>query len=123
MQTIYLKATNADVLWTALQTANLATQEHDPEDPLNQRPEDAAEDWQPSGAMKWYQKTGYDLDIIGEIWKTTDQLDENNNPTMEKIDGYHANIRLWNGEFESDILALLPVITQPNNPVRIWAGD
>lgn len=124
MQTIYLKTTDANALWTALQNANLAHQEHDPEDPLNQRPEDAAEDWQPTGATVWHVKTGYDLDVIGEIWKPTGATETNEDglefPIMEKLDGYHANIRMWNAEFSQDTLDLLPTIPDPTNPVRIW---
>ena len=36
----YLKATDEQNLWEALETANLAKKEYDMEDPLNNPPED-----------------------------------------------------------------------------------
>jgi hypothetical protein len=42
----YLKTTDEAALWTALEAAGLAVKDYDPEDELNQRPDDLDE-WQP----------------------------------------------------------------------------
>lgn len=117
----YLKAANEAALWEALESAGLASKQYDPEDPLNQQPEDA-KDWQPTGAFTWVKSDGYDLDVIGQIWKPTGEMLEDG-PEMEMLDGYHSNVRKWGGEFTDEQLAVLPTISKPTNPVRTWAGD
>jgi hypothetical protein len=122
----YIKASDEATLWNALEAAKLATKQYDPEDPLNQNT-DNQEDFTPTGAFTWVKTDGYDLDIIGEIWKPTGETlkleDGTSVPATEKLDGYHANIRKWDGDFTEEQLAALPLIVPPNKPVRIWAGD
>jgi hypothetical protein len=118
----YIKASNEAALWNALEAAGLATKQYDPEDPANIAPE-GAEDFVPTGKFDWVKTDGYDLDIVGIIYKPTGETDADGNPVMEKIDGYHANIRKWDGDFTEEQLAALPLIVPPNKPVRIWAGD
>jgi beta-glucanase (GH16 family) len=118
----YIKASDEATLWNALEAAGLATKQYDPEDPANIAPE-GAEDFTPSGEFDWVKADGYDLDIIGVIYKPTEEVDEEGNPVMEQLDGYHANIRKWDGDFTEEQLAALPLIVPPNKPVRIWAGD
>lgn len=119
----YLKAADEAALWTALEAAGLSSKQYDHQDPLNVKPEDAADDWQPTGVFAWVKSDGYDLDTIGEIFKPTGDTDADGNPVMEQLDGYHANIRKWEGDFSDEQLAALPTIAKPTNPVRIWAGD
>jgi beta-glucanase (GH16 family) len=118
----YIKAADEANLWDSLEAAGLATKQYDPEDPANIAPE-GAEDFTPSGEFTWVKADGYDLDIIGVIYKPTEEVDEEGNPVMEELDGYHANIRKWDGDFTEEQLAALPLIVPPNKPVRIWAGD
>jgi hypothetical protein len=125
MKPYYIKASDEQALWSALEAAGLATKQYDPEDPANIAPE-GAEDFTPTGAFTWSKTDGYDLDIVGEIWKPTGEMlevDGGEVPVMEPIEGYHANIRKWEGDFTEEQLAALPLIIPPDSPVRIWAGD
>jgi hypothetical protein len=118
----YIKASDEATLWNALEAAGLATKQYDPEDPANIAPE-GAEDFVPTGKFDWVKTEGYDLDIVGIIYKPTGEVDEEGNPEMEPIEGYHANIRKWVGDFTEEQLASLPLIEAPSSPSRIWAGD
>jgi hypothetical protein len=118
----YIKASDEATLWNALEAAGLATKQYDPEDPANIAPE-GAEDFVPTGKFDWVKTDGYDLDIVGIIYKPTGEVDEEGNPVMEPIEGYHANIRKWVGDFTEEQLASLPLIEAPSSPSRIWAGD
>lgn len=129
MATYYLKATDEQALWEAMETAGLAFKEYDPDDPLNHEPADWPIDgpaWEPTGAYTWISKTSM-FDQIGTIYANTGPIDpETGEPTPEPIDDfYYANLR-----DEVDIPALtdeqiaaLPIIDAPASPYRIWAGD
>lgn len=117
----YLQAQSEEALFAALESAGVMNKVYDPEDPANQRPDDA-EEWEPSGEYDLYPKAGVDLDVIGQIFKPTGrmiQMVEGECPETAAIPGYHANIR----GITDEQAALLPTIAKPNNPVRIWAGD
>jgi hypothetical protein len=118
----YLQAESEEALFAALESAGVMNKVYDPEDPANQRPDDA-EEWEPSGEYDLFPKAGVDLDVIGTIWKPTGVMltDEEGNqyPQMEPLDGFHANIR----GITEEQAALLPTIAKPSSPVRIWAGD
>jgi hypothetical protein len=120
--TYYLQAQSEEALFAALESAGVMNKVYDPEDPNNQRPDDA-EEWEPSGEYDLYPKAGVDLDVIGTIWKptgeTTTDADGTIMPVMSMVNGYHANIR----GITAEQAAQLPTIAKPNNPVRIWAGD
>jgi len=117
----YLQSQSEEALFAALESAGVMNKVYDPEDPANQRPDDA-EEWEPSGEYDLYPKAGVDLDVIGTIWKPTGKMlqgEDGEYPEMEALDGYHANIR----GITDEQAALLPTIAKPNNPVRMWAGD
>ena len=126
MATYYLKATDEQALWTALEAANLAVKDYDPEDPLNSRPDDLdmEDDWDgPTGAYEWRSLSNM-LDIIGTMYRETGTMlttdDGMEYPETEAIDGYHANLR----EVLTDAQeAALPTVTAPATPYRKWAGD
>lgn len=126
MATYYLKATDEQALWTALEAADLAVKDYDPEDPLNSRPDDLEMDaeWAgPSGAYEWRSLSNM-LDIIGTIYTETGNMltdeDGNEYPEMEAMEGFHANLR---EELTEEQEAELPTIEAPATPYRIWAGD
>jgi hypothetical protein len=126
MATYYLKATDEQALWTALEAANLAVKDYDPEDEANQRPDDLdpETEWSPSGAYEWRSLEPM-LDIIGTIYAQTGNMltddDGNEYPETEAMDGYHANLRAG---LNAEQKAALPIMTKtPKNPVRKWAGD
>ena len=119
----YLKATDEQNLWEALETANLAKKEYDMEDALNNPPEDY--DYEVNGE---FVKTGkYDwvalcqLDMIGTIYKESGNTltdDEGNEyPEMIAIDGFHANIKT------DKVVEGLPTIDAPQTPYRKWLGE
>lgn len=126
MATYYLKATDEQALWEALEAAGLAVKDYDPEDEANQRPDDLEPDaeWSPSGAYKWRSLEPM-LDIIGTIYEPTGETltgeDGVEYPEMAAIEGYHANLRTGLSAAQK---AALPIMTKtPKNPVRKWAGD
>ena len=126
MATYYLKATDEQALWTALEAADLAVKDYDPEDPLNSRPADLDMDaeWAgPSGAYEWRSLSNM-LDIIGIMYRETGNMlttdDGMEYPEMEAIDGYHANLR---EELTDEQVAALPTVDAPATPYRKWAGD
>jgi len=120
MKTYYLKTTDEQALWLALEATGLATRDYDPEDPDNQRPEDAPEGWEPTGAYDWRFTGEGALDIIGTISEPTGVMltDEEGNeyPEMQPIDGYHTNLLAERG------ITGLPEITAPTTPYRKFAG-
>jgi hypothetical protein len=126
MATYYLKATDEQALWTALEAADLAVKDYDPEDPLNSRPDDLEMDaeWAgPTGVYEWRSLSNM-LDIIGTMYRETGNMltteDGMEYPEMEAIEGYHANLR----EVLTDAQeAALPTVTAPATPYRKWAGD
>jgi len=126
MATYYLKATDEQALWTALEAADLAVKDYDPEDPLNSRPADLdpETEWDgPSGAYEWRSLSNM-LDIIGTMYRETGTMltseDGMEYPEMEAIDGYHANLR---EDLTDAQEAELPTVTAPATPYRKWAGD
>jgi hypothetical protein len=125
----YLKTTDEASLWLALETANLAVKDYDPEDELNVRPTDVSDDtlnqeWQPTGAYDW-RFTGEALDIIGTIYVESGNMltaedgegNEVTYPEMVAIEGYHANIKAPAG------IEGLPEVVAPNTPYRKWMGE
>lgn len=127
MATYYLKATDEQALWVALEAADLAYKEYDPEDPLNSPPADYdyMEDGEfvKTGGYDWISKSNM-LDIIGTMYRETGNMltteDGMEYPETEAIDGYHANLR----EVLTDAQeAALPTVTAPATPQRKWAGD
>jgi len=126
MATYYLKATDEQALWAAMETAGLAYKDYDPDDPLNQRPDDLdmEEEWDgPTGAYEWRSLSNM-LDIIGTMYRETGTMlttdDGMEYPETEAIDGYHANLR----EVLTDAQeAALPTVAAPATPYRKWAGD
>jgi len=126
MATYYLKATDEQALWTALEAADLAVKDYDPEDPLNSRPADLdmEEEWAgPSGTYEWRSLSNM-LDIIGTMYRATGNMlttdDGMEYPETEAIDGYHANLR---EELTAEQEAALPTVDAPATPYRKWAGD
>lgn len=126
MATYYLKATDEQALWTALEAASLAHKEYDTEDPLNVAPDDLGYDetWDgPSGAYEWIADTPM-LDIIGTMYTATGTMltteDGMEYAEMEAVDGYHANLR---EELTAEQEAALPTVDAPATPYRKWAGD
>jgi hypothetical protein len=126
MATYYLKATDEQALWTALEAADLAVKDYDPEDPLNSRPADLDMDaeWDgPSGAYEWRSLSNM-LDIIGTMYRETGNMlttdDGMEYPEIAPIDGFHANLR---EELTDEQVALLPTVDAPATPYRKWAGD
>jgi len=126
MATYYLKATDEQALWTALEAADLAVKDYDPEDPLNSRPADLDMDaeWDgPSGAYEWRSLSNM-LDIIGTMYRETGNMltteDGMEYPEMEAVEGYHANLR---EELTDEQVAALPTVDAPATPYRKWAGD
>ena len=127
MATYYLKATDEQALWVALEAADLAYQEYDPEDPLNRPPADydyeADGEFVKTGAYDWISKSNM-LDIIGTMYRETGNMlttdDGVEYPETEAISGYHANLReVLTTAQESE----LPTVAAPATPYRKWAGD
>jgi hypothetical protein len=58
------------------------------------------------------------IDIIGVISKPTGEVDAEDKPIMETLEGWHVNIRVAAGEDDSVLEAFK---IQPRNPMRIWA--
>ena len=126
MATYYLKATDEQTLWTALEAADLAVKDYDPEDPLNILPDDLGmeAEWAgPTGAYEWRSLSNM-LDIIGTMYRETGNMltteDGMEYPETEAISGYHANLR---EELTAEQEAALPTVTAPATPQRKWAGD
>ena len=129
MATYYLKATDEQALWEAMETAGLAWKNYDPDDPLNHEPADWPIDgpaWEPTGAYTWVCTTTM-FDQIGTIYANTGPIDpETGQPTPEPIDDfYYANLRdgVDIPPLTDEQIAALPTIATPADPVRIWAGD
>lgn len=97
MRTVYLKAESQQDLLIALVQAGLATESEE-------------------GTTI---SEGFMLDEIGTIYKGTGNFatdeDGNEYEVTEAVEGYHANLI---GEVSPEQEALLPVIEEPQNPVR-----
>ena len=133
MATYYLKATDEQALWEAMETAGLAFKEYDPDDPLNIPPDDydAETDGEfvKTGAYTWRSTTTM-FDQIGTIYGETGNVLTDSNglpyPEMAPIDDfYYANLRdeVDIPKLTADQVAALPTIAAPADPYRIWAGD
>jgi hypothetical protein len=112
MKAHYLKAVDEAALYEALEAAGLYQKVYSEFD----------EDGNPVGEFEWQKVGEYDLDIIGAIFKPTGVMlsgEDGEYPEMEKIEGYHANIR----GITEEQAEMLPTIEAPDTPVRIWAGD
>lgn len=109
MITHYLKSVDEAALYEALEAAGLMVKVYSEFD----------EEGSPVGEFTWQRVGEYDLDIIGVIYKPTGATDEEGNPVMEPIEGCHANIR----RITDEQAELLPTISNPSHPMRIWAGD
>jgi hypothetical protein len=107
--TYYLQAESEESLFSALEAAGLYQKVYSEYD----------EEGNPVGDYEWQRVGQYDLDIIGAIFKPTGETDEEGNPEMEPLDGYHANIRGITEEQAEQ----LPTIAAPTTPMRVWAGD
>jgi hypothetical protein len=113
----YIKSTDEATLWSALESAGLATKQYDQEDPLNIPSGDM--DWVPSGVFTWLPKC--QLDIIGIIHVPTGQttqVDGRQLPVMQALEGFHANLL---GQLTEEQQSALPLIDVPATPVRVWA--
>ena len=114
----YLKTTDEQSMWLALESAGLAVKDYNPEDPLNIRPDEMDGEWSPTGAYDW-RFTGQALDIIGTIYKPTGEMlmgEDGEYPEMAALDGFHANLKATAG-------LTLPTIDAPTTPYRKWAGE
>ena len=107
MKDYYLKCNNEQEIWQALLSLDLAHTITD------------------VAGNEYPIPKGINLDIIGTIYKptgnmiTTDsEMGTSTIPEMLPIEGFHANIR---GDLTEEQEAQLPLISPPNNPVRVWA--
>jgi hypothetical protein len=69
--------------------------------------------------------TTHALDVIGDLYAQTDisGYDPENLPVPIKLDGFHANLRIW-GELEDEIgtgLASSEYVVHTKNQQRVWA--
>lgn len=114
----YLKTQSESDLWLALESAGLAKKVYSEFD----------EEGNPVGDFEWQREGGYDLDIIGTIFKPTGKMlqgEDGPYPEMAALDGFHANLRSHADRLpkaQSDLLAPI-IIDKPNSPVRVFAGD
>jgi hypothetical protein len=101
MTDLYLKAADADVLYAALEAAGIVAQGE--------------------GGYHVTDAHKYALDVIGTIWKPTGkmlQTEEGEVPEMAPLEGYHANLRVVNGEDSSNLETYKIDVS---SPVRHWA--
>lgn len=119
----YLKTTDEQSMWLALESAGLASKDYDTTDPANIQPASWGQDdgvFTPVGKFEW-RFLGHGLDIIGVIYKPTGAILTNEDglesPEMAPIDGFHANLKADAG------IEGLPTIPAPATPYRKWAGE
>ena len=118
----YLKTTDEQNMWEALESQGLAKREYDMTDANNIPPEDydyEQGEFVKTGAYEWIALC--ELDVIGTIYQPTGTMltdDEGNEyPEVAPIDGFHANIKT------DKVLEGLPTIQAPTTPYRKWLGD
>ena len=58
------------------------------------------------------------IDTIGTIYKPVMQTDEDGNPIMEAISGWHVNVRSYTPIETLDVYKIDP---EPLTPIRVWA--
>ena len=119
-QYLYLRSDTRESIFEALVAADLATKVYE-DHPDNTPPEDAPEDWAPSGPYDYRFTATGSLDDIGTIYRPTGTMltdDEGiEYPEMAPIDGYHINLAL-----RPDVdVSGLPVIAEPTAPYRKWS--
>lgn len=56
------------------------------------------------------------IDIIGTIYKPTSEVDNEGNPVMGALEGWHVNVRV----VDEDATALEQYAVTPTVPVRVW---
>lgn len=56
------------------------------------------------------------IDTIGIIYQTTDEIDTEGNPIMSELEGWHVNVRVVN----EDPTPLEQYAVIPTLPVRVW---
>ena len=118
----YLKTTDEQNMWEALESQGLSKREYDMTDANNIPPEDydyEQGEFVKTGAYEWIALC--ELDIIGTIYQPTGTMltdDEGNEyPEVAPIDGFHANIKT------DKVVEGLPTIQAPTTPYRKWLGD
>ena len=118
----YLKTTDEQNMWEALESQGLAKREYDMTDANNIPPEDydyEQGEFVKTGAYEWIALC--ELDVIGTIYQPTGTMltdDEGNEyPEIAPIDGFHANIKT------DKVVEGLPTIEAPTTPYRKWLGD
>jgi len=118
----YLKTTDEQNMWEALESQGLAKREYDMTDANNISPQDydyEQGEFVKTGAYEWIALC--ELDVIGTIYQPTGTMltdDEGNEyPEMTPIDGFHANIKT------DKVVEGLPTIEAPDTPYRKWLGD
>lgn len=60
------------------------------------------------------------IDLVGEIYNTKCISEEEETYEVEKVAGYHVNIRTWCPDL-AKVLSKLPNNTKPATPRRVWA--
>lgn len=119
LQKYYLKATDEQALWEAMETAGLAFKFYDPFDPDNIPPEPRPEDWEPTGPYTWETQSVFDP--IGTIYAQTGPALPDGELSWEPIDNfYYANLK---ANLTDAQVAALPTIATPSTPYRVWLGD
>ena len=69
-------------------------------------------------AAEGYEMPNFaNIDTVGVIYKPTGEMDAEGNPIMAALDGWHVNVRLFEGE---DASALYAFARAPSKPLRIW---
>jgi len=102
----YLNATDEAALYQALEEAGIVAKTYTEFD----------EEGNPTGEPVYATQPGYDLDIIGVIYKSQENPED---PPIPE-EGFHANVRSWDYDLTPEQLAVLPTIPTPANPVRGW---
>lgn len=57
------------------------------------------------------------IDTIGTIYKPTGKIDEEGNPIIASLDGWHVNVRV----IDEDPTTIKQYAVIPTVPVRVWA--
>jgi hypothetical protein len=73
---------------------------------------------EPPVPTEWRDKANYDnIDIIGIIYKPTGAVDDQGNPVMVDVGGWHVNVRNFSPAPELDVYVVVPI-----HQYRTWAG-
>lgn len=82
---------------------------------------DAVLDAEGNEVQPAYKKPKFiNTDVIGDIYRATGNTTEVDGvevPEMEKLDGYHVNVRVT----DEDTSTIEQYTVQPKNPQRVWA--